>query len=66
MGNAPPPPTTPLAGRAFNGIGAHEGRLLSLMWGRLFGLPPPPFENFCGHPCSMIVTKACMMTQALP
>ena len=27
QGGMPPPPTTPLAGGAFNGIGAHEGSL---------------------------------------
>ena len=32
QGGTPPPlPTTPLSGGAFNGIGAHEGSLLSLM-----------------------------------
>ena len=47
----PPPLTTPLAGGTFNGIGAHEGSLLSLM-GEAFLVcppPPPPYENFCGH-----------------
>ena len=42
MGNAPPPPTTPIAGGAFNGIGAHEGNLLSLMGEVFLACPPPP------------------------
>ena len=65
-GTTPPPHTTPIAGGAFNGIGAHEGSLLSLMGEVFLACPPPPYENFCGHPCSMIVTKACMTIQALP
>ena len=48
----PPPPTTPLAGGAFNGIGAHEGILLSLIGGGFFGLA---YENFCGHPFSFFL-----------
>ena len=58
QGGTPPPPTTSLACGAFNGIDARVGSLLSLMeGGRLFWFAPPPYENFCGHPCSMIMTN---------
>ena len=60
QGGTPPPPpsTTPLACGVFNGIDANEGSLLSLMGGgEAFLVCPPPYENFCGHPCSMIVTN---------
>ena len=56
--------TTPLAWGVFNGIGAHEGGpFVFIGGGGGFGFPP--YKNFCGHTCSMVVPKACMMTEAL-
>ena len=48
QGGSPPPPTTPLAGGAFNGIGAHEGSLLSLTGEAFLDCPPPHTEISVG------------------
>ena len=47
-GMPPPPPTTSLAGVAFNGIGAHEGSLLSLIGEAFLACPPPPTKISAG------------------
>ena len=48
---SPPPPRKKFhyIGGIFNTFSPYGG--LFLHAGAFFGLAPPPYENFCGHPC---------------